>query len=152
MADGVVEDSGGFLAKWPLNRVLVLALMLGFGGLLVDIRGEHVEVVREDWKAWIPLVYGGVMMLLCGITLVAWGGVSRRILFWAFVPALLVGGMGFYFHNERHLAENLSDSIKAWYDPEQKLPVGPPHFAPLAFAGIGVLGLLATAKQFQPRR
>jgi hypothetical protein len=134
--------------KWPLARILILILAGAFAGLMVDIRVEHVDVVREKAVGWIPIIYSGFMTLACFVAFVVWTTTSRRIMIALFLLALVVGGMGFYFHNHGKLAQVIKTEISAWTDPTMNHSEEPPQVAPLAFAGLGVLGILASLKRF----
>src|SRR5450432_1282496 len=91
----------GYLSqdRWPLARVLMLLLMGGFAGLMMDIRVEHVDVVRERSIAWMPIIYSGIMAIACFAACIFWWKTPRMCLLLVFSTALVVGGMGFYFHN-----------------------------------------------------
>jgi hypothetical protein len=39
-------------------------------------------------------------------------------------------------------------SVNAWIDPKMSHSDDPPQVAPLAFAGLGVMGILASLKRF----
>jgi hypothetical protein len=134
--------------RWPLPRVLVLVLANAFFGLMIDIRMEHVDAVHERGIAWPPIVYSGVMAIACLAAAVYWSKTARLLLLPLFLLAFLIGGMGFYFHNQGHVSEVLETSVTAWTDPKMTHSDGPPQFAPLAFAGLGALGVLATARRF----
>ena len=135
----------------PLSRVLLLLTLGAYLGLLTDIRLEHVDVVRRHWIPWIPIIYSGAMSLLCLVALMAWRPWTRRIVFWISLAGFIVGGLGFWYHNARNLITPLQHAAQAWYDPKLRHPKDdPPPLAPLAFAGVGLLGMLATAKRSQP--
>ena len=136
------------LARWTLARLLVLILAAAFLGLLVDIRVEHVDVVRETLLAWTPIIYCAAMALACGVVAIIWNARARLVLRMLFGLALVVGLLGFYLHNQGHLGRVFTASIQAWTDPQMKRLRGPPQTAPLSLAGLGVLGLLATLKRF----
>ena len=140
----------GFV-RWPLPRLLVLILGGGFAGLMVDIRVEHVEVVHDHSIAWLPIVYSGLMFLVCTSAALVWNGMARRILLACFSVAFAVGGLGFYFHNHGHVTRFILTSIAAWTDPKMELSAGPPQSAPMAFAGLGLIGILASLKRFNPQ-
>ena len=137
-----------FLARWSLARILVLVLAAAFLGLLVDIRVEHVDVVRETLLAWTPIVYCAAMAIACGVAVIIWNAKARLILRILFGLALIVGILGFYLHNQGHLGRVFTASIQAWTDPQMKRLRGPPQTAPLSLAGLGLLGVLATLKRF----
>ncbi|HVX85423.1 MAG TPA: hypothetical protein VH253_11630 [Phycisphaerae bacterium] len=135
------------LSRWPLQRFLTLLLLLLFAGLAADLRLEHVDVVREDWRGWIPIAYSLLMAALSLITLIAWSNTTRSILFYLSTLAFLVGALGFWFHNHGNLGHAFLLEAQAWYAPI-KHPKGPPPSAPLAFFLIGLLGITATARRF----
>jgi hypothetical protein len=134
--------------RWSLSRVLVFVLANAFFGFMIDIRTEHVEVVHERGIAWLPIIYSGAMAIACVAAVVYWSKLARLLLLPLFLLAFLIGGMGFYFHNQGHVSEVLETSVTAWTDPKLTHSDGPPQFAPLAFAGLGALGVLATARRF----
>ena len=144
------EQAAPASSHWTLNKWVVLTLTAGFAAVVVDLRSEHVDVVRHHWTAWIPIVYSGIMVLLGGIGLAAWERGGRQMLLAAFSLAFIVGGLGFWFHNHGHLVSAVVTVLEAWVLPlhHQK---GPPALAPLAFAGLGLLGLLACARRLQAR-
>jgi hypothetical protein len=137
-----------YINRLPLSRVLILLLAGGFAGLMMDIRVEHVDAVRERSIAWLPIIYSGVMAIACGAGFVFWSKTARLILMPLFLLAFIIGGMGFYFHNEGNLKEVLKNSVNAWTDPTMDHPDGPPQVAPLSFAGLGMIGILASLKRF----
>jgi len=134
--------------RWPLTRVLVLILAGGFAGLMVDIRVEHVEVVREHSIAWLPIIYAGFMAVAGHVAFFFWNKTTRRIMLMLCLLAFGVGGMGFYFHNHGSVKNVIKASVNAWIDPKMDHSDDPPQVAPLAFAGLGVIGILASLKRF----
>ena len=136
------------MGNWPLSRVLVLMLAGAFAGLMADLRVEHVDVVREHAVGWVPIVYSGVMAVACALAAIVWNDVSRRIMIVLFLVALGVGGTGFYLHNHGKVVRVMKRSVNAWVDADMKHSDAPPQMAPLAFAGLGVLGVLASLKRF----
>jgi hypothetical protein len=136
------------LARWPLPRVLILLLAGAFGGLMTDIRVEHVDAVREHSVAWVPIAYCALMTIASFVACIYWNAFTRRIMIALFSLALFVGGAGFYFHNHGKITKVMRSSINAWIDPKMSHSDGPPQLAPMAFAGLGVIGILACLKQF----
>ncbi|MBV8587549.1 MAG: hypothetical protein JO308_14760, partial [Verrucomicrobia bacterium] len=57
---------------WPLKRWLVVFLTFVFLGLVIDLRSEHVDVVRDTWEAWIPIVFSGIAFFVGLLTLIWW--------------------------------------------------------------------------------
>jgi hypothetical protein len=134
--------------RWPLARILIILLAGAFAGLMVDIRVEHVDVVRERSVAWVPIIYSGLMTIACLAAFVLWNKTVRRIMLLLFLSALVIGGLGFYLHNHGDLKRVLKTSTDAWIDPKMNHSDEPPQVAPLAFAGLGVIGILASLKRF----
>src|ERR1700722_12184882 len=89
--------------RFSLARVLTLLLAGAFVGLMVDIRVEHVDVVRERSIAWLPIIYAGIMAIATLAACVIWNQTARRLMIPLFLLAFVVGGMGFYFHNHGNL-------------------------------------------------
>jgi hypothetical protein len=136
--------------RFPLARVLILILAGAFVGLMVDIRAEHVDAVRDRPIAWLPIIYSAFMTLACIGAFAFWNKTARLIMLPLFLFAFIVGGMGFYFHNHGDFKEVVKSSVRAWTDPSMNHSDGPPQTAPLAFAGLGVIGILASLKRFNP--
>jgi hypothetical protein len=127
----------------------VLLLTGGFGVALIQLRYDHRSVVTEDAIGWIPIVYSGLMMVASVLGLLFWRRGGRQALLVGFLLAILVGLAGFWFHTNGRLVRSVQHELSAWV---RKIPdeEKPPAMAPLAFAGFGVLGVLACAKRFQP--
>jgi hypothetical protein len=136
------------LARWPLPRVLILLLAGAFVGLMTDIRIEHVDAVHEHSVAWVPIIYCAFMTVASLIACVYWTALTRRVMIALFLLAFVVGGMGFYLHNHGKLKKVIANSMNAWIDPNMNHSDAPPQLAPLAFAGLGMIGILASLKQF----
>jgi hypothetical protein len=124
--------------------------MLGYAGLMSDIRVEHVDVVVHHWQAWIPILYALAMALLCLLALIFWIPATRRLLFWLALLAFAVGSYGFWLHNTGNLLPPLSQIFSAWFHRFHHPDDAPPTLAPLAFCGLGLLTMLATARRLQP--
>ena len=136
--------------RYPLARLLILLLAGGFGGLMLDIRVEHVDVVRERSIAWLPIIYSGLMSVVCLTAFVFWTKTIRTIVLPLFLLALVVGGMGFYFHSHGNMVRVMKTTAAAWTDPTMEHSDGPPQLAPMAFAGLGLIGCMASLKRFNP--
>jgi hypothetical protein len=137
--------------RFSLARVLILVLAGAFAFLMADIRVEHVEAVHDHTLAWVPIIYSAVMAVACLAAFIVWNKTTRLVMSLLFLLAFVVGGLGFYLHNHGNLRDVLKSSVTAWTDPNMDHPDGPPQVAPLAFAGIGLIGLLASLKRFNPR-
>jgi hypothetical protein len=140
-------DADSRRSFWTLNKAMVLVLAGTFLGLFLDLRYEHVDKVRHHWTAWIPIVYSGIMFILCLIGLKIWESKGRELLFYAFAASLIVGLLGFYFHNGAHMLDNVVKTLAAWTTFEHH-PDSPPTLAPLSFCGLGVIGMLVSGRWF----
>jgi hypothetical protein len=189
---------------WTLNKLIVLALIGAFVGLLLEIRYMHRHVLGEEPVSWTPLIYSGVMILGGSLALALWDRGGRQVLWVAFALALIVGPTGFWYHNMGHPVAGLRRLLSAWSEPiggeeghtasgyradapeliaagarerqEDHTPPEPhgaaepgeaeteheghgeghialprpPVLAPLAFFGLGLIGMLACSRRFQP--
>jgi len=130
-----------------IERRIAAALVTGAALLIAEVRFEHREVLGETWHAFIPLVCGA-LVLAVGIPACAlWGTRSRRLLSAAFALCAAVGLLGAWFHSGGHPGRMLSRVAAAWavpigHDGGEKPGAAPPALAPLAFSGLGLLGLL----------
>lgn len=145
---------------WTLNKVLVLALLGGFAFLMLEIRYEHRAVLLDERAAWIPIIYSGLTLLIGGILLALWERGGRLILSLWFGGAMIVGGLGVWFHSGGHplkAAALAGQSAKLVLSKPQSPDAasaapeadvgGPPLLAPLAFCGLGMFGLLACSRR-----
>ena len=134
------------------DRRLAAALLGGVALLMAELRFEHREVLGETWRSWIPLVYAGATLLAGGIALVRWNRQGRRALAVIFGLGVAVGLLGFWFHTDGHLFTGLREVLLAWrvplgQDGGIKMGSQPPALAPLAFCGLGTLGVLVCAER-----
>lgn len=136
--------------RWPLTRILIFLLSNGFIGLAIDIRVEHVDVVHERAISWLPIIYSCVMAIACLAAVAFWNRIARLLMVPLFLLAFFVGGMGFYLHNHGHLQRVIKNSARAWTDPDMTRSDAPPQIAPLAFGGLGGIGILACLRRFNP--
>jgi len=134
--------------RWPLSRVLTLLLAGAFAGLTMDIRVEHVAVVHEHRVAWTPIVYCALMTLATLLTCLVWSPRARTIMIPLYLLAFVVGGTGFYLHNDGHIVTALTGTLSAWTDSTLNHAEGPPQLAPLSLAGLGLLGILACLRRY----
>jgi hypothetical protein len=126
------------------------ALLGGMALLLCELRFEHREVLGETRRSWIPLIYASVTLLGGLVALLRWDGKGRRVLAMLFGAGIAVGLVGFWFHTDGHLVTGLRNVLLAWrvplgQDGGIKMGSKPPALAPLAFCGLGTLGLLVCA-------
>jgi hypothetical protein len=125
-------------------------LVGGAAFLLFELRFEHREVLGETWRSWIPLGYCGLTLVAGGFALLRWHTWGRRALGALFALGIAVGVLGFWFHTGGHVLGGIRDLLGAWriplgQDGGIKMGSRPPALAPLAFCGLGALGLLVCA-------
>jgi hypothetical protein len=142
------------IQSWSLNRIMVLLLLGGLAGLLIDIRWEHRVELARQWETWIPLVYIGLMLIAGVIGFYQWNGWGRWVLQVGFSLCLIVGALGTWFHSKGDPVGNFRRVMTAWFVPigtngGVKTGSTPPEMAPLAFVGLGLIGLLCCSKRFQ---
>ena len=129
----------------------IAAFLVGGAALLLfELRFEHREVLGETWRSWVPLVYCGVTLVAGAFALLRWHTWGRRALGAWFALGIAVGVLGFWFHTGGHLLGGIRDVLGAWriplgQDGGIKMGSRPPALAPLAFCGLGTLGLLVCA-------
>ena len=132
------------------DQRIAAAVLGGVALLLFELRFEHREVLGETWHSWIPLVYAGVTSLAGVVALLRWDAGGRRVLAVLFGVGIAVGLLGFWFHTGGHVVTGLRDVLAAWRVPlgqDGGIKIGskPPALAPLAFCGLGTLGVLVCA-------
>ena len=69
---------------------------------------------------------------------------------WLFAAGVIVGLLGFWLHNMGHPFSGLEMMLSAWAGAHPDPTSKPPVMAPLAFAGLGLLGMIVCAARFQP--
>jgi hypothetical protein len=139
---------------WSLNRIIVLALLGGLASLMIDIRWEHRVELGRQWETWIPLVYIGLMLIIGVVGLYRWNSWGRRVLQVGFSLCLIVGVLGVWFHSKGDPVGNFRRVLTAWTVPlgtngGVKTGSAPPEMAPMAFVGLGLIGLLACSRRFE---
>lgn len=114
------------------QRRLLALLAAGYLVLALDTALEHQRLFGQNWRVLLPpftaLLNGAALGLAALSARPALRRLAAGLLGWS----LLVGLAGAWFHLARRLAEELG-----W------LGLFPPPLAPLAFAGLGLLGLTA---------
>ena len=117
--------------------------------MLLEIRFEHRQVILDDWHALVPLVFCGAMLSIILISAIFWRQFGKLLLPISYCFTVAVGLLGVYFHSEGHLVDRLLETLSVW---TLNVPTGasiqtdhPPLLAPLAFVGLGSIGLLFSA-------
>jgi len=130
-----------------LSKLIVIGLLGALSLLLVEIRFEHREALGEAWQSWIPLVYCSAMLVLSAVALIRWYRGGRQVLLAGFAAAFLVGLLGLWFHSKGHPISGVLQVLGAWAlrpGDSGGIKMGePPVLAPLAFVGLGSIGVLA---------
>ena len=130
-----------------LSKLIVIGLLGALSLLLVEIRFEHREALGEAWQSWIPLAYCSAMLVLSAVALTRWDRGGRQVLLLGFAAALLVGLLGLWFHSKGHPISGVLQVFAAWAlrpGDSGGIKTGePPVLAPLAFVGLGSMGVLA---------
>ena len=146
--DSVMERASKKTGWWTLNKLVVFVLLLGFCLLLIQVRYDHRSVIGENAIGWIPIIFSIAMIFISSFGLLFWSKGGRRVLQGFYLVAIVVGLVGFWYHTNGKPGRALEHDLSVWI---RKIPDEdkPPAFAPLAFAGFGILGVLVRAKSFQ---
>jgi hypothetical protein len=133
------------------DRRLAAALLGGVALLLCELRFEHREVLGQTWRSWVPLVHAAATLVIGLVALLRWDRGGRRALAILFGAGVAVGLLGVWFHTGGHVLSGLRGVLLAWGIPPGqdggiKMGSRPPVLAPLAFCGLGALGLLVCAR------
>ncbi len=144
-----------------LNRLLFAFLTAGFLFLATETFLEHSGILGKKPPALIPVAFSVVALLVSAAAAAAWPSNPARLVRAFFVLPLLVGLAGLYFHNEDRLEGHaalpaaIADEEEGEHDESGSTAADgheedhhPPILAPLAFVGMGVLGLLAAARRW----
>jgi len=138
------------------SKLMVVGLLGALSLLLVEIRFEHREALGEAWPSWIPLIYTGGMLALGAAGLARWDRGGRKVLLAGFAVAFLVGLLGLWFHSDGHPVSGVLQVFGAWLlrpGASGGIKQGaPPVLAPLAFVGLGSMGVLACSWRFPPEQ
>jgi hypothetical protein len=134
------------------SKLIVISLLGALSLLLVEIRFEHREALAEAWQSWIPLLYCGAMLALGAAALTRWHRGGRQVLLMGFAAAFLIGLLGLWFHSEGHPISRVFQVLAAWAlrpGDDGGIKIGAaPVLAPLAFVGLGSMGVLACSWRF----
>lgn len=146
------------LASFSINRLIAFLVAGGFLFLLIETRIEHDEVLGEKLAAYVPLVFSAIGFVLALLAALKWQEKWIRILHVYLFFALAVGLGGIYFHNEDRLQgkngvasevkEESEESEENEKRKESEAEKTPPILAPIAFAGLGAVGLLGTYRRW----
>ncbi len=128
-----------------IKRWLLGFLGLGFWGLAADVFLEHYFTIHSMRPPqWIPVVFGPLAGVIALVTAWRFDALTLRLFGLAAWLSIATGGLGLYYHGTA-VTRNL-DSLRDLLNSQTLfavLPHAPPLGAPMAFVGMGVLGLLA---------
>jgi hypothetical protein len=133
-----------------IEKRIAAALLSGAAFLLAEVRFEHREVLAETWQSWIPLTCAALILAVGVPAWIAWGGKGRKVLAILFAISTATGLLGAWFHSGGRPYRAVARVVSAWALPAgqnggEKPGAAPPVLAPLAFSGLGLLGLLVCA-------
>lgn len=131
--------------EFSLNRLLVLIVAVGFLFLAVETTLERWNVFSQEPFAFVPVVFSIVGLIGSIASLVQWREPRIRLLNVILFVSLAVGTVGLYLHSEVAESEPVTAEERAHEQKESK----PPPLAPLSFAGLAVVGLLATSRKWK---
>jgi hypothetical protein len=118
----------------------------GFLMLLCEVRFEHRAALIGDWRPWLPIIFCTVMLALIPLCAFLWHRGGKSVLMATYGAAMMLGLLGLIFHSEGHLLERLLELLSVWTLDLQTsgglVVEHPPLLAPLAFVGLGFIGLL----------
>ncbi len=148
---------------WTLNRVLGAFIAAAFGFLFVDVRYEH-RLLSGSTVTVLPILYAAGAACASLASLAFWHRGGRQLLAILSVLSVLLGVAGVWYHTEgnlRHLAQVVAPAAPPAAEQDEEARAlalmaaaetpSRPLVAPLAFAGVGFLGILATLRRFEQK-
>lgn len=131
--------------NYTLNRLLVLTAAAGFAFLLADTIIEHLDSFKDEIMSFIPPVFSLIGLIVGLVTVYKWKPKLIRFMHILFFVSFVVAAAGLYFHiMEEEDDVNLTPEEQIHEANEKEKPL----LAPLAFAGVGVVGLLGTYRKW----
>ena len=131
------------------NSFFIAQLIAMFGGfvlLLCEIRFEHRDAMTDDWRAWIPIVFSALMILLIPLAGAFWRRGGWKMLISAYSADCVCGHFRYDLHSGKHPLARFIEVFSVWFMPlaqGAKIKVHhPPLLAPAAFIGLGLIGML----------
>lgn len=123
-----------------LRRFFVAFTAVFAGALSIEVFNYHqIATIEKDRWAMIPELSGS-LLLFAALFVLAWPRRTSIVLFAACCAvsiAVGLAGMAFHFSSHALVPRNLGN-VTSWLG-------NPPPLAPLEFAAVGLLGLLAVA-------
>lgn len=133
-------------AEHLLHLGRLAAMSGGFLMLLLEIRFQHRAALIDDWRPWMPIIFCNSMIFVIPVAGIFWKKGGKQVSIAAYCLTMGLGMTGVYFHSEGHPIERLMDVMRVWVIPPelgaQIISHHPPVLAPLAFVGLGLIGLL----------
>ena len=129
-------DLSSLAAAVPLPRALVLLASLAVPPLMWEMWYSHYRGNFHRWPMMIPMAYPPLFAAAGFLLLATEAPWARAVYAAAAAGLVLMGLLGLFFH-----VQGIARQTGGWN--LDNVMVGPPTMAPLAFAGLGVLGLLA---------
>jgi hypothetical protein len=131
--------------RLPLTRDQVMLLIAAVNEIFLglDVYLAHLVSGTIVPREWIPIIFGptaGVLLLTAGLIALKNRGLAIGIANFVLVSSIVVGLLGAYFHLVRAIlpfapaGSRVSIDLLVW---------APPFLAPLAFAGVAILGISA---------
>ncbi len=124
------------------RRLYFIAIAIGLGAATLTAAIEHSQGGYENWTEWVPVLFGGACAgAAFGYALrrdPKWREMIGVLLFGA--VATLLGVVGFAFHASYDLGDSGSINI-------ERLIHGAPLFAPMLFADLGALMIIAAGRK-----
>lgn len=136
------------LTDWSPGKMFALLLISACAVLVFDLRYEHNHILANHEIGWTPIIYSGLMVLVGIMGLAKWEQWGRPLLTAVFAAGFVVGALGFWYHGQGHMFADLGQMLSVWGGAHPNPVHQPPPLAPLAFAGIGLAGILACSRHF----
>ncbi|MBI5021846.1 MAG: hypothetical protein HZB59_10460 [Ignavibacteriales bacterium] len=134
--------------SFSINRLLVLLVAGGFLFLFIDTLLEHQDVLPNERPAFIPIIISLIGFIIALLAVQGWKDGIIRWLHIYLMLTILVGFGGIFFHN-RERFESDEEKSELVEEEEKSDEASPPILAPAAFIGLGVIGLIGTARKRQ---
>lgn len=131
--------------KIPLSRDQVMLLIAAVNEIFlgIDIYLAHMVSGTIVPREWIPIIFGpvaGILLLIAGLIAFKNRPLATVLANVVLVSSVIVGVLGSYFHIVRAVLPSAPAGARVSID---LLVWAPPVLAPLAFAGVALLGISA---------
>lgn len=140
--------------KLPIGRDELMLLLVAFNMAAIGIETYLAHLISGSVKPAeaIPVVFGPIAGVVVLIALLVRVLFDRKVLPTLIIlsvsaASVVVGTLGAAFHWERGIAPAFFEGSRLRWD---WLIHAPPALAPLAFAGIGLMGILAILQETEP--